>query len=169
MILIVGLGNPGQKYKKTRHNVGYRVIEQFPKRKGIVLVKPQTFMNKSGKAVKRLITNSQLPITNLWIIHDDIDIPLGKFKIQKGRGSAGHKGVESIIRELKTKDFWRVRIGICPEAGKPKNVEKFVLQKFTKEEEKILKEVIKNVIQDLLKSEVNKSVDIGSQQIYNKF
>ena len=149
MILIVGLGNPGQKYKKTRHNVGHQVIDKFPKRKRVILFKPSVFMNQSGKAVKRLITNSQLPITNLWIIHDDIDIPLGKFKIQKGRGSAGHKGVESIIRELKTKDFWRVRIGICPEAGKPKNVEKFVLQKFTKEEEKILKEVIKEAIQKI--------------------
>jgi PTH1 family peptidyl-tRNA hydrolase len=145
MILVVGLGNSGKKYEKTRHNIGFRVIDQLQSLnlKKVILTKPQTFMNLSGRAVKSLIKKYKIPIPNLWVIHDDIDLPLGKIKIVKNRGSAGHKGVESIIKELKTKNFVRFRIGICPKTGKPKNPEKFVLQKFNKEEEKIIKEVIK--------------------------
>ena len=145
MILIVGLGNPGEKYKLTRHNIGFRTIDELESLnfKGVVLVKPKTFMNLSGKAVKKEIENYKLKIENLIVIHDDIDLPLGKIRISKNRGAAGHKGVESIIKELKTKNFIRFRIGICPKNGKPKNPENFVLQKFNKEEEKIVKEVIK--------------------------
>ena len=151
MILIVGLGNPGKKYKYTRHNVGFQVIDELTKikRRGWFLAKPQAFMNQSGKAVKKLVTSYRLPVTSLWVIHDDIDLPLDKIRISKGQGAAGHKGVQSIINELGTKDFWRVRIGICPKKGKPKNVEKFVLQKFTKEEKKVVKEVIQEAIKKL--------------------
>jgi PTH1 family peptidyl-tRNA hydrolase len=159
MILVVGLGNPGKKYHGTRHNVGFVIIDELTKEKpaeGFVLAKPKTFMNRSGVAVKTLVRKYKLKIENLIVIHDDIDLPLGEFKIQKGRGAAGHKGVQSIINELGTKDFWRVRIGICPKEGKPQNVEKFILQKFTKEEEKTIKETIKKAI-GLLKSKVNKS------------
>jgi len=144
MILIVGLGNPGKKYQKTRHNIGFRIIDElgFLKNQGVILVKPKTFMNQSGKAVKQLIRNQGVKIKNLIVIHDDIDLPLGKIRIVKNRGAAGHKGVESIIKELGTKNFVRFRIGIQPKTGKPENVEKFVLQ-INKEEEKILSEVIK--------------------------
>ncbi len=147
MILIVGLGNPGKKYKKTRHNVGWRVIDVLKKSldsardKDIILLKPQTYMNKSGKEVKSLITKYKIPISNLWVIHDDIDLLLGTIRVSKNIGSAGHKGVQSIIDELRTKNFTRIRIGILPKTGKPKNVEKFVLEKFTKEEKKIVKKV----------------------------
>ena len=149
--LIVGLGNPGKKYKNTRHNVGFKAIDELKKQKleGAVLAKPKTFMNQSGRAVREMIRNLKLEIRNLIVVHDDIDLPLGKFKIQKSRGAAGHKGVQSIINELKTKDFWRIRIGICPKTGKPKNVEKFVLQKFTREEEKTIKEVIKKATSEV--------------------
>ncbi|MBL7150055.1 MAG: aminoacyl-tRNA hydrolase [Candidatus Pacebacteria bacterium] len=191
MILIVGLGNPGKKFQKTRHNIGFRVIDEFFiknrdvhnfsdfkfekkfqaliaegkfNNKKIILAKPQTFMNLSGKGAKLLIAFYKLPIDNLWIIHDDIDIPLGKIRIVKSRGAAGHRGIESIIRELKTKDFVRFRIGIQPKSGKPKNIEKFVLQKpseaklseagdktksqrpSNKEEEKIGTEVVKKTV-----------------------
>jgi len=174
MPLIVGLGNPGKKYEKTRHNVGYVAIDaiaanfQFPifkfqsifnaqiskKTTGgqeIVLAKPQTFMNNSGASVKSLIKNYKLETKNLVVVHDDIDLPLGEFKISKSRGSAGHKGVQSIINELKTKDFRRIRIGICPKTGKPQAVEKFVLQNFTKSEEKILEEVILKTVKEINK------------------
>lgn len=151
MYLIIGLGNPGKKFQNTRHNIGFRVVDELPKRKDFIIIKPRTFMNQSGKAVKALVKFYKIKLENLWVVHDDIDLPLGKIRISRGRGSAGHKGVESIIRELGTKEFWRVRIGVCPRAGKPKNVEKFVLQKFTKEEEKILKEVIKEVIREIKK------------------
>ena len=164
MIVIMGLGNPGEKYKDTRHNIGFRIIDKFREinsfpefklskkfnslvsegfvdSKKVILAKPQTFMNKSGKAVKALISFYKIKV--LFVAHDDIDLPLGKIKIVKSRGAAGHKGIESIIREVGTKDFIRFRIGIQPTKAKPKNIEKFVLQKFKKEEEKIIKKVIK--------------------------
>ena len=181
MILIVGLGNPGKKYKDTRHNIGFRVIDKFKEmnnfpefklskkfsslvsedifdNKKVIIAKPQTFMNESGKAVKALI-NFYKP-EDLFVAHDDIDLPLGKIKIAKGRGSAGHKGVKSIIGEIGTKDFTRIRVGISPEK-KPKNAERFVLQKFKKEEEKIVKEVIKETTEAIeltLKKGMEKSM-----------
>jgi len=167
MILIVGLGNPGKKYQKTRHNIGFLVVESLKLKvksfsnwkkikrfqaeisKGkinnqeILLAEPQTFMNLSGKAVKLLTKTYNLKPETLFIIHDDIDLPLGKIRIVKNRGAAGHKGVESIIKELGTKNFIRFRIGIQPKFGKPKNPEKFVLQKFSEGEAGTVKEVIK--------------------------
>lgn len=145
MILIVGLGNPGKEFQKTRHNLGFRVIDELKSLnlKNVTLAKPKTFMNLSGKAVKSLMTKYKVPPLNLWVIHDDIDLPLGKIRISKDRGAAGHKGVESIIRELKTKNFIRFRIGIQPKTEKPRNPEKFVLQKFNKNEEGLVKETIK--------------------------
>jgi len=167
-IIIVGLGNPGEKYKNTRHNIGFLVIDKFKEMNNfpefklskkfnslisedlinsekVILAKPRTFMNNSGKAVKAL-TNFY-KTKDLFVVHDDIDLPLGKIKIAKSRGSAGHKGVESIVREIGTKDFIRFRIGIQPTKIKPKNIEKFVLQKFNKEEKKIVKEVIKKAVE----------------------
>ena len=172
MTLIVGLGNPGRKYIRTRHNLGFRVVNQFAKekkfpkfrfskkfnslisegrldKKKVILAKPQTFMNNSGKAVKLLTKPYTLDPNNLIIVHDDIDLPLGKMKIIKNRGAAGHKGIQSITDELGTKNFVRFRIGIKPKPYTldPKTLESFLLQKFTKKEEKLLKEVIKRTCQ----------------------
>ena len=159
MKLIVGLGNPGIKYKKTRHNLGFRVIgelaEKFQsafnaeisekriKNQKIILVKPQTFMNNSGMAVKSIMDYYKIPVEDVIIIHDDIDLPLGEIKIQQGRSSAGHKGVQSVIDNLGSKDFIRIRIGIKPTQTENIDTEKFVLQKFTSKEEKIIKKTIK--------------------------
>jgi PTH1 family peptidyl-tRNA hydrolase len=188
MVLIVGLGNPGNKFKKTRHNFGFKVIEEFQKKYGfpkfrlilklnsnisqkelfgkkIILAKPQTFMNSSGIAIKKLIQNFKLPIFNLWVIHDDISLPLGQIRISKSRGSAGHKGVESIIKELETKDFVRFRLGIKSQKFLGQ-IKEFVLQKFDKKEEKIVKEVIKKTI-----SAIEFSLKFGlkkAMQEYNK-
>ena len=165
MILIFGLGNPGEKYKNTRHNIGTRIIRELESLnlKNVVLVKPTTFMNESGKTVKALYAKYKIKDTRyVLVIHDDIDLPLGEIRIVKNRGAGGHKGVESIIKELKTKNFIRFRIGICPKTGKPKNPEKFVLQKFNKEEEKTLKEVIKKTAKALeffLKEELEKTMN----------
>jgi len=136
-ILIVGLGNPGEQYANTPHNAGFLVVDsllttynlqlttnkkfksevaegKIGNRK-IILSKPQTFMNKSGEAVKSITTYYKLLTTNsLWVIHDDVDLELGKIKVVRNRGSTGHKGVEDIMRKLKTKDFVRFRIGIRP-------------------------------------------------------
>lgn len=160
MIIIAGLGNPGRKYTNTRHNIGFQIIDEFARennfpefkmskkfnaliseKENIILVKPQTFMNQSGKAIKKLPETRTR--AELIIVHDDIDLPLGKIRISKNRGSAGHKGVESIIKELNSKDFTRLRIGIQPKTGKPKNVEKFVLQNFTKEEKETIRTLAK--------------------------
>jgi PTH1 family peptidyl-tRNA hydrolase len=173
MRIIVGLGNPGKKFEKTRHNLGFFVIEnlklkiknfsdwKYEKKfkaeisrgkignEKVILAKPKTFMNESGKSVKLLTRSYTLEPKNLIVIHDDIDLPLGKIKIVKNRGSAGHKGVQSIIDELGTKNFVRFRIGIKPKNNKQRtinNVKEFVLLKFNKREEKILKEVIKKTV-----------------------
>lgn len=165
MILIVGLGNPGLKFKNTRHNLGFEIVNIIKKEgdfsiwqnkkklktkisqgkinnQKIILAKPQTFMNSSGQAVIRLVKFYKMPLKNLWIIHDDLDMELGKIKIKKDSRSAGHKGIQSIINELGTKNFNRLKIGIGP---KPIKIDskKFVLQKFSKNEKEILEKTKK--------------------------
>ena len=180
MFLIFGLGNPDKKYEETRHNIGSKVVDELRSSSGfanarvinepeaslenkeVILAKPKTFMNLSGKAAKQLIKNYKLKIKNLIIIHDDLDIPLGKVRIVKNRGAAGHKGVESIIKELGTKNFIRFRIGVYPQQRKPKDPEKFVLQKFNKDEEKIVREVTKKTteaIELLLREGLGKAMN----------
>jgi len=144
MKLIAGLGNPGGKHKKTRHNVGFRAIDELKRhisKKDAIFLKPTTYMNNSGKEVKSVIKNCKLKIENLVVVHDDIDLPLGTIRISENISSAGHKGVQSIINELRTQDFTRVRIGIRP--NHKVDTEKFVLEKFSEEEEKQLKQIIK--------------------------
>ena len=184
MTLIVGLGNPGKKFEKTRHNIGFRVLDEFQKEndfpefkfskkfnslisedrisgKKIILAKPQTFMNESGKAVKALVKAQGARYkgqrVSLIVVHDDIDLPLGKVKISQNRGSAGHKGIESIINALGTKNFTRFRIGIHPKTicidaalhRCKKKAEDMVLKNFTEKEEKIIKKTIKKTCQEL--------------------
>lgn len=165
--LIVGLGNPGEKYKKTRHNTGFMTLDAISSRlqtttyklqprfnaeisegiisdERIILAKPQTFMNESGASAKAIIDYYKIPIENIIVIHDDLDITLGKYKIIRDRSSAGHKGVQSIIDNLGTKDFTRIRIGIGVE-NKKILTEAFVLENFTEEEREIIDEVIEKV------------------------
>jgi len=166
MTIIVGLGNPGTKFENTRHNVGFMAVDAFAKthefpefklqkksnalvsEKGeVLLAKPQTFMNESGKAVRALTKNSVV------IVHDDIDLALGKIKIVKDRGSAGHKGVESIIKAIGNENLIRIRIGIAP-AGDVK-ADKIVLKKFSPDEQKIISETLSRAVSaiDLLISQ----------------
>jgi len=170
MKVIVGLGNPGRIFRTTRHNLGFRVIDKFRKRNGlpefksskefnsllsrgsfnkekIILTKPKTFMNNSGKAVKLLVRTHALDPKNLIVIHDDLDLPLGKIRVSKAKGAAGHKGVQSIINKLGTKKFFRFRVGILPQQGKPQGVKKFVLKSFTRKEEKIIKRVVEETVE----------------------
>lgn len=150
MKLIVGLGNPGEKYENTRHNLGFMAVERFlkdfspvhktewrdekklkskiaiidwqPKNSAhserVILVKPQTFMNNSGMAVKLVADYYKVDPYNIWIAHDDLDLPIGAFKIRFGGSAAGHKGVESVIAALGTDKFWRFRMGIGVPQGK---------------------------------------------------
>ncbi len=188
MTFIIGLGNPGKKYQKTRHNVGFRTIDQFTKennfpefklskkfnclisqdnidKKTILLAKPQTFMNESGKAVKKIISNTKYTASDVCVVHDDIDLALGKIKITQNRGSAGHKGVESIIKELKTKNFIRLRIGIKPKINSSPT-EDLVLKSFTKQEEEIIKKEIKKnsqIIKSLIENGIEKTMSEFNQ------
>ncbi len=165
MIAIIGLGNPGKKFKENRHNVGFLVIDEILKNpdclvieqknkfeaeviiatindQKIILAKPQTFMNNSGKAVKKILNYYKIPLNKLWVIHDEIDLPLGTIRISKNISSAGHKGIESIINELKSRNFFRFRIGIGPKNNPREPAELYVLQDFSKEQKPIIKKVI---------------------------
>ncbi len=143
MKLIIGLGNHGEKYISTRHNLGFMIIEQFFKdyatakkanwntnktfksdvvdflwttklgeEEKIILAKPNTFMNNSGLAASLLVNFYKIPLEDVWVLHDDIDIPLGGMKIRFSGSSAGHKGIESIIAHMHSEKFWRFRMGI---------------------------------------------------------
>lgn len=159
MKLIVGLGNPGEKYKKCRHNTGFILVDKFAGGldlkwegnskfesevivgKDYVLAKPQTFMNNSGRAVSKLVNFYKIDLKDLVVVHDDVDLPFGTTKKQFGAGPAGHHGVEDIIEKIASKEFWRIRVGI----GKPSDgnipVEDFVLQDFNEEELKSIMEL----------------------------
>ncbi|MFA5942275.1 MAG: aminoacyl-tRNA hydrolase [Candidatus Paceibacterota bacterium] len=176
-LVIAGLGNPGKEYEKTRHNAGRSVVELLAKQEGFddfvfnktsnalvtkgaigtesaVLVLPETMMNLSGKAVSAFI-KSPKAAKSLLVVHDDLDLPLGTIKMVFGRGSGGHKGVESIMRAIKTKEFARIRIGISPKksgpafakatADKEEKVIKHVIGKWKPSEEAALKKVLKKV------------------------
>jgi len=149
MKLIVGLGNPGQKYKYNRHNVGFMVVDRLMELNlaGVVLAKPQTFMNKSGIAVKKLTKRYSLPPNALYVIHDDLDIELGKFKISFGKGPKVHNGLRSIYEQLGTKDFWHVRIGIDNrlKTGFKGTGEEYVLENFRPEEKKIINKICQEI------------------------
>ena len=174
MKLIIGLGNPGEEYKKTRHNAGFLAVNkiadnfQFPVSsfqskfnaeisqgiiddEKIILAKPQTFMNNSGQAVKAIVDYYKIDLEDIIVIHDDLDILLGEYKISKNKNSGGHKGVQSIIDYLGTKDFTRIRIGIGTE-NKKTPTEKFVLEGFSEEEMK----VVEGVIEEVVKKEIEK-------------
>ena len=188
MKIIIGLGNPEKKYESTRHNLGRLIVKSFQEQVGfsdfklkkklqslisedkfngekIILALPGTFMNLSGKAIKSLIANYKLSIKDVWIIYDDFDIELGKLKISENKSSAGHNGIQSIIDELKTKDFTRFRIGIRPKRI-PKTLEKFVLKKFTEKELETIGNINNKIIQVLefaLKEGIEKTMNRFNQ------
>jgi len=147
MILIIGLGNPGEQFKNTPHNVGFEILDTFARENGfpdfelskkfkaltsekdnIFLAKPQTFMNESGKTAKKILAKNKDQVKEIIVVHDDIDLPVGKIKIVKERGSAGHKGVESIIKSIGNENLIRIRVGVSPEQ-KPAEAKDFVLKK----------------------------------------
>lgn len=161
MKVIIGLGNPGKNYAKTRHNTGHMVIDELHKQisnfqfsifNQIKILKSDKFMNESGEFVKKILNSSNLDSSNLIVVHDDLDIPLGHFKIQFGKGPKDHNGILSIEKEIETKDFWRIRIGVENRnlESRISNLGKnYVLQNFTDEERKILDGVIKNACKKL--------------------
>lgn len=188
MKLIVGLGNHGEEYENTKHNLGFRVIDQLGSRvqgvkeskfkidklfnaeiaKGkigeeeIVLVKPQTFMNNSGIAIKKIVTRYKLHVTqDLIVVHDDVSVDFGKIKISIGSGAGNHNGVQSIIDHLGTKDFIRVRLGIGRGEGILQDV---VLSKFRPDE----KENVEKMITETAEACIS-IVEDGIEQAMNRF
>jgi len=152
MKLFVGLGNPGERYINTRHNVGYMVVDKLRTKnlKLINLFKTNTFMNDSGSFVKDLTVRYPLFANDLYIIHDDLDLPLGVWKIQFAKGPKDNGGINSIEQVLGTEDFWRIRVGVDnrnPE--KRTSGEKYVLEDFTQEERIILNKVINKICSKL--------------------
>ncbi len=152
--LIVGLGNPGREYEKTRHNIGFRCVEAvaaahglaFAKKQSkalvadgliaaqkVLLAKPQTYMNLSGEAVRSLIDFYKIPLVNLLVISDDMDIPIGTIRIREKGGAGGQKGLKSIIEHLGTQEFARMRIGVGRPPGRMDPMD-YVLQDFAKED-----------------------------------
>jgi len=167
MKIIVGLGNPGDKYKLTRHNIGFMILDamaeeldlswQFNKKfnaeiakfNDSLLAKPQTFMNLSGESVRKILAFHKLAENSLIVIHDDIDVDFGRYKIANDSRAAGHNGVQSIIDQLGTQKFTRYRIGVRNEQRNNIPADKFVLEKFSKEETGLLPEQIKKITKEL--------------------
>ena len=202
MKLIVGLGNPGEKYERTRHNAGFMVVEQFLKDADpvtqtiwqvkdrfksdvsdiewkpkigssihVILAKPKTYMNNSGLAVSLIASFYKVDFPDIWIVPDDYDFPLGSMKIRQGGASAGHRGVESVIKSLGTDTFWRFRIGIgsAKKIGGEKikistvrHIDDYVLDAFGPGEWGAMRRVIKRgskAIQTALESGMEKSMN----------
>ena len=148
--LIVGLGNPGRKYAQTRHNIGFQVVEELVERGGlgagrndkhaltwdgriksrpVKLAQPMTYMNRSGESVRQLLDYYRIPLSNLLVIHDDLDTPFGMLRLRQTGGHGGQNGLRSIIRQLGSKDFARLRFGIGRPPGRMDPVH-YVLQRF---------------------------------------
>ncbi len=190
MYIVMGLGNPGDGYKKSRHNVGRMAIGECIKKfsfskleeddeslisrgeisgKEVVFLAPLTYMNNSGRVLNKYMLSE---FERLVVIHDDIDIPLGKLKISFGRGAGGHKGVSSVAKYFGGLDFYRIRIGISPvdqsgELKKPSSddaVSDFVLNNFNKKDEEKLKEVLEKI-----PSAISSLVLEGGERAMNQF
>lgn len=178
--IIVGLGNPGEEYKNTRHNLGRIILEYFCRKydfsdwdisskktvlysKGkigknlVELIEPQNFMNNSGKAVLGAMVNQKVKPENVVIIYDDLDLPIGTVKISFNKGTGGHKGLESIVKSIKTKEFIRIRVGISQttpvgKLRKPKGEDKildYLMGNFNKKDLEILKKLKPQIAQAL--------------------
>ncbi|MEX2514795.1 MAG: aminoacyl-tRNA hydrolase [Candidatus Paceibacterota bacterium] len=188
--LIAGLGNPGKKYHGTRHNVGFTMVDELASRwqgtdftasnqaealvseamvdgRKILLAKPQTFMNNSGDAIAALASYFNIPAEHVLVIYDDVDLSLGKQRLAVGRGTGGHKGLQSVIDRLARKDFLRLRVGISPsdEEGNVlkqkvpgKGINPFVMSRFSSEE-LVKLEAQYDVIEDALTTWVRDGVE----------
>ena len=183
--LVVGLGNIGPEYEDTRHNIGFMVLDAFAraneltydsdryaqvthtklKNKELYLVKPTTLVNLSGKAVRYWLNQLKIPLTQLLVITDDVDLPLGKLKLKKKGGDAGHNGMKDIINVLDNKNFPRLRFGIGKNYPKGRQVP-YVLGEWTEEEKKVIKPQLEHTNQ-LIKDWVLQGID-NTMTKYNK-
>lgn len=174
MKLVVGLGNPGKEYKNTRHNIGFMVLDNYIgkvswKNKNdskvfvkddIVYIKPQTYMNLSGIAVSKIAKYYNIKDVDILVIHDDLDLDVGTYRIKRNSSSGGHNGIKSIINELNSDKFNRLKIGIGKDERIP--TDKYVLGKFKTEEEETIKnlqETFNNIINDFINSSIEYLMD----------
>ncbi len=163
--VVVGLGNPGQKYRATRHNVGFRVLDELARRRGssldreecgariavlqahhLLLVQPQTFMNRSGYALRCLAETRSLSAASFLVVYDEIHLPLGRLRLRPKGGPAGHRGMESVIENLRTEQVARMRCGVALDDGAPLDGEElvdFVLAPFGSDEEEKVEDMIR--------------------------
>ena len=178
MKLIVGLGNPGKEYENTRHNMGFMFIDEYAKLKGVeinkkkfnslyidfinngertILLKPQTYMNLSGEAVRAYVDFFKIDVKDILIISDDLDMPIGKIKLRPNGSSGGHNGLKNIEMHLKTQDYRRLKIGISHD--KEIDTRDYVLGIISKENKKVideLKKIVNNVLDDFYKLDFEK-------------
>ena len=176
MKLIVGLGNPGEEYKNTRHNVGFMVIDALAGRLGlldcklekkfaaeitkqddVIFAKPQTFMNESGGSIRKITDFYKIDPQNVWVIYDDKDLAFGKIRIRTKGSSGGHKGLQSIIDHLNTENFTRFRIGTIAPNKKVKDTAKYVLKPFSRKQKRELEDVINKVV-NAIKTALEKGI-----------
>lgn len=155
-LLVVGLGNPGREYERDRHNVGWQIVDELGRRHGasfkgkfsgriaevrvgdvrLALLKPETFMNESGRSVVAAMTFFKVPIERLLVVHDEVDLETGRLQVRAGGGLAGHNGLRSIARSLGSQEFLRLRVGVGrPERGDPRPVADYVLSPFAPEDD----------------------------------
>jgi len=174
--LVIGLGNPGREYERSRHNLGFLVLDELARRHGgrvtdraaksltgrvrlgdteLVLAKPQTMMNLSGQAVKALRAKYNVPLDRVLVVHDDLDLPFGRLRVRRGGSSAGNHGMDSVIAALGTKDVARFRVGI---GRPPGNGVDYVLSPFTESERAQLPEIVARVA-DAVEVAVNQGLE----------
>lgn len=184
MRLIAGLGNPGLAYRKTRHNAGFMALDRLAQKHGIttsrtkfrarfgegnigqenvILTKPQTYMNLSGASIKGFLDFYRIPVEELIVVHDDMDMNLGRIRIKEGGGDGGHKGIRSIIQSARSGKFCRIKIGIGrPQEGE--EAQEYVLRPFSKAEEPLLAETLSRTVE---------AIEVilleGVQQAMNRF
>ena len=185
MKIVVGLGNPGDEYRDTRHNVGFMAVDELARRLGvhswkkrnqalvaeyrgdepIILVKPQTYMNLSGIAVGEIARWYKVPVEDVIVIFDDMDLPTGRLRLRMKGGSGGHRGIESLLTQLSKDTFCRVRIGIDrPPTGW--QVVDYVLSRFTKEEQPLLESALDKAaeaVQCIVKQGMNKAMNVHNK------
>ncbi|MBN1560753.1 aminoacyl-tRNA hydrolase [candidate division KSB1 bacterium] len=184
--MIVGLGNPGSEYERTRHNIGYMVVDriaqefnaQFRKGRGAyhhattviegcktILAKPLTYMNRSGLAVAQLLNYYDIDLSQLLIIFDEVDLPFGRVRVRKQGGSGGHHGINSVIQHVNSHEFARLRIGIGTEYAK-KDMIKFVLSDFTRNEQQELEAIIAlsvRVVSSFIRDGIDRTMNAFNQ------
>ena len=187
MKLVVGLGNPGKEYENTRHNIGFELVDMFAKKYGctlkkvdkfnaeifdiningekVIVVKPLSYMNLSGTVVKKIVDFYDIDIKDILVLHDDLDMVLGKIKIVNNSSSGGHNGIKSIINNLDSQKFTRLKIGIAH--NKNIDTRDYVLGKFSKEDMDILSDTynkVSNIVQDFINNDINTLKQIYSNK-----